>query len=133
MINEAQQSFYRRPEHNCQQQSAGNQDWNKGGDRELKLDRPGQRGDAEIGTQRVERAASEIDDLLDTEDNLQPGGDQKENGGVEYAADQDIEARQQIVDLLLALAHASVPIPKFARPRGSSNANFGIKGTLATL
>ena len=28
---------------------------------------------------------------------------------------------------------ASVPIPKFARARGSLDANFGIKGTLATL
>src|SRR5262249_43558286 len=27
----------------------------------------------------------------------------------------------------------SVPIPKFARARGSLDANFGIKGTLATL
>jgi hypothetical protein len=44
-----------------------------------------------------------------TEDNLQAGGDQKENGGVEYAADQDIDARQQIADLLLALAHTRDP------------------------
>jgi hypothetical protein len=28
---------------------------------------------------------------------------------------------------------ASVPIPKFANPCGTSDANFGIKGTLATL
>jgi hypothetical protein len=27
----------------------------------------------------------------------------------------------------------SVPIPKFAHARGSLDANFGIKGTLATL
>src|SRR5262245_26535593 len=30
-------------------------------------------------------------------------------------------------------AAASVPIPKFANPRSPSDANFGIKGTLATL
>jgi hypothetical protein len=29
-------------------------------------------------------------------------------------------------------ALASVPIPKFANPRRTSDANFGIKGTLAT-
>ena len=33
----------------------------------------------------------------------------------------------------LASHDPSVPIPKFAHPRGPSDANFGIKGTLATL
>jgi hypothetical protein len=62
----------------------------------MKLERPRQRGDAEIGPEGVERAASEVDDLLNTENDLQASGDQKKNGGVEYAADQDIDARQQI-------------------------------------
>ena len=50
-------------------------------------------GDAEIGAQRIERAAGEIDDLLHAEHELQPGGDQKQDGGVEHAAEQDIGER----------------------------------------
>ena len=47
-------------------------------------------GDAEIGAERIERAAGEIDDLLHAEHELQAGGDQEQDGGVKHAADQDI-------------------------------------------
>ncbi len=53
-------------------------------------------GDAEIGAERVERAAGEIDDLLHAEHELQAGGDQKQDGGVKHAADQDIGERHHL-------------------------------------
>ena len=46
--------------------------------------------DAEVGAERIERAARQVDDLLHAEHELQPGGDQKKHGGVEDAAEQDV-------------------------------------------
>jgi hypothetical protein len=46
--------------------------------------------DAEIGAERVERAAGEVEDLLHAEHELQPGGRQKQDGGVKHAADQNV-------------------------------------------
>ena len=51
-------------------------------------------GDAEIGAQRVERAAGQIDDLLHAEHELQPGGDQEQHGGVKHAAGKDVGKRR---------------------------------------
>ena len=46
--------------------------------------------DAEIGPQRIERAAGQIDDLLHAEDELQPGRNQKQDGGMKDAAEKEI-------------------------------------------
>src|SRR5437764_858322 len=54
-------------------------------------DAPADRGDAEISPEGVERPAREVHDLLYAEHELQTGGDQEENGGVEDAADQYVE------------------------------------------
>src|SRR5262249_58491123 len=51
-------------------------------------------GNAEIGAERVERSAGEIEDFLHAEYELQAGGDQKQHGGVEDAAEQDIGKRR---------------------------------------
>jgi hypothetical protein len=59
--------------------------------------------DAEIGAERIERAAGQIDDLLHAEHELQAGGDQKQNGGVKDAADENIRERSQLLDLELGV------------------------------
>jgi hypothetical protein len=53
---------------------------------------PRHRGHAEVGPQGIEGAAGEIEDLLDSEDELQPGRHQKQHGGVEHAAEHDVDA-----------------------------------------
>ena len=64
--------------------------------RDAGLERPVDRGDAEIGPERVERAAREVHDLLHAEHELQPGGHEKKNGGVKDAADEDVEEGSQM-------------------------------------
>ena len=53
-------------------------------------------GNAEVGAERVERPAGEIEDFLHAEHQLQPGGDQEQDGGVEHAAEQDICKRHRV-------------------------------------
>src|SRR5262249_36085195 len=50
----------------------------------------------------------------------------------DFRRQQRLATRQQCC-LFAWWRSASVPIPKFARGRGSLDANFGIKGTLAML
>ena len=47
-------------------------------------------GNAEIGAKRIERAAGKIENFMHAEDELQPGRDQKEDGGVKHAAEQNV-------------------------------------------
>ena len=92
VVDEAQHALDHRPEHRRQQQTAADQDRYVCEDRHMQPERPGERRDAEIGADRVERAARQIDDLLDAENDLQPARDQKKDGGVECAADQNVDA-----------------------------------------
>ena len=66
------------------------------------LMRNADRGDAEIGAERVERAAGEIDDLLHAEHELQPGGHEKQHRGVEGPAEDDIHKLSHASDRHLA-------------------------------
>jgi len=49
------------------------------------------RRDAGVGAEGVEGAARQVEDLLDPEDELEPGRDQEQDGGVEDAAHQDVD------------------------------------------
>ena len=55
-------------------------------------ERPPDRGDAEVRAERVERPAREVQDLLHAEDELEPRGDEEQDGGVEDAAEDDRDA-----------------------------------------
>src|SRR5438445_412937 len=46
---------------------------------------------ARVRAQRIEGAAGQIEDLLNSEDDLQTGGDQEEDGGMEHTAHQHID------------------------------------------
>ena len=93
VIDETQHAFDHRSKHRRQQQPAANQNWYVRENRHMQPERPGERCDAEIGADRIERTARQIDDLLDAENNLQSARDQKKDGGVKCAADQNVDAR----------------------------------------
>ena len=44
-----------------------------------------------------------------------------------------MDRRNGFLTVIAARNRASVPIPKFANLRGTSDATFGIKGTLANI
>ena len=75
-----------------EQQHRQKQPWRHSG-----IDCPADGADAEVGAECVERATGEVDNLLHPENELQPGGNQKQHRGVEHAAEKDIEERSQIV------------------------------------
>ena len=88
-VDAAQHPLDRRPD-GAQQQSREDEPGKDEPGREAKLGGVGDKGDAEIRAERVERSAGQIDDLLHAEHELQAGRDQKQNGGVKHAADQDV-------------------------------------------
>src|SRR5262249_34374616 len=72
------------------------------GDQQPRHDQPGRKpggegithdAHSEIGTERVDRAAGKIEDLLHPENELQPGGNQEQDGGVKHAAEENIGER----------------------------------------
>ena len=93
VVDRAQQPLDRRPDHR-HQQPGDEQDRQQHPGRQAGLQRQIDEGDAEVGAQRIERAAREVDDLLHAEHQLQPGGHQKQHGGMENAAEQDVADRR---------------------------------------
>ncbi len=89
VVDGPQQAFDKRPD-SGHQNTGSNQHRQQEHRRHPRLLSIRHRGDAEIGPERVERTAGEIDDLLDAEDELQARGNQEQDGGMEDAADRDI-------------------------------------------
>src|SRR5207249_10538098 len=52
---------------------------------------PADGGDADVGAERVERAAGEVENLLHAEDDLKPGRDEEQDGRVKETAEQDVD------------------------------------------
>ena len=70
MVDEPEDSLDCRAKNNGQQQAAADQDRDEGHSRQTEPHRPCQRGNAEISPDGVERAAGEVDNLLDAENDL---------------------------------------------------------------
>jgi len=91
VVDRAQQSL---DDGTDEREAEAGADENEGKDRRrcAGRQRPAHRRHTRVRAQRVERAAGEVQDLLDAEDELQTGGDQEQHGGVEDAAEHDVEA-----------------------------------------
>ena len=72
------------------QQAGGKQHRQQHPRRQPSVHRKRDQRDAEVGAERVERAAGQVDDLLHAEHELQPGRDQKKHSGMENAAEKEI-------------------------------------------
>src|SRR2546422_868684 len=59
--------------------------------RPARLQVPADRRDPDVGAERVEGAAREVEDLLHAEDDLESRRHQKQNAGVEHAAEHNVD------------------------------------------
>ncbi len=53
------------------------------------------RGNPEIRAQRIKGPAGKVEDFLHPENQLQAGGNEEQDGGMEQAAQHDIKPRRQ--------------------------------------